>query len=745
MKTTFRRSVDILTLFVTPHRIPAQGTAITHPWCAVFPVIFGISLVIAPVAFAQLPVVTTAREPVTNVYHGVTVVDDYQWLEDATNPAVVDWTRQQNERTRSYFNRLKFHEGLEQELWDLNAEGSVAYIPTDYRQGTLFALEGKPTTQQPLLIRLKSFYRPVLSKIVFDPNVWNTNGTTAMDWWVPSPDGRLIAISLSENGSENGTLHVFDTVTGRALPDLIPGVQYPTAGGSAAWNADGTGIFYTRYPHPGERPDADLHFFQQIWFHKLGTPASTDTYEFGRDFPRIAEIVLSASDDGKWLVARVANGDGGDRAYYLRNTSGSWHQIAKNEDEVKSARFGRDGDLFLLSKQNAPHGKILQLPLTDPDLAKANVIVPESRGVIIDYEPSATGVYVSLMDGGPSRLWFYAKGSGARIEVPVLPVSQVIALHCWEGDKLYFVNTSYLKSFAWYEWEPGMKQSRVTAFQTSLPANFDDMEVVREFATSKDGTKIPINILRKKGIRLDGKNPTLLTGYGGYGTSLMPDCDPTWRVWFDAGGVYAEANLRGGGEFGEEWHLAGNLTHKQNVFDDFIACAEHLIQRKYTSPDKLAVIGGSNGGLLMGAFLTQRPDLAHVVVSRVGIYDMLRFELDPNGAFNTTEFGSVKDEDQFKALYAYSPYQHVTNGVAYPAILFPCGENDGRVNPLHSRKMTASLQAATASGLPILLRITATAGHGMGSSLKDEIAEQADIYAFLFEELGVDTSPWTFK
>jgi prolyl oligopeptidase len=290
-----------------------------------------------------------------------------------------------------------------------------------------------------------------------------------------------------------------------------------------------------------------------------------------------------------------------------------------------------------------------------------------------------------------------------------------------------------------------MKQPRATAFQMNSPANFDDIEVVRELATSKDGTKIPINILRKKGIQLDGNNPMFLYGYGGYGVNLTPAFNPTQRIWFDAGGVFAIANLRGGGEFGEDWHRAGNLTRKQHVFDDFIACAEHLIKRKYTRPEKLAAIGESNGGLLMGAFLTQRPDLARAVVSRVGIYDMLRVELDPNGAFNTTEFGSVKDADQFEALYAYSPYHHVKNGTTYPAVLFPCGETDGRVNPAHSRKMTARLQAASGSGRPILLRTTATAGHGMGSSLKDRVAEQADINAFLFQELGVDTAPWTLK
>jgi prolyl oligopeptidase len=274
--------------------------------------------------------------------------------------------------------------------------------------------------------------------------------------------------------------------------------------------------------------------------------------------------------------------------------------------------------------------------------------------------------------------------------------------------------------------------------------NFDDIEAVREFATSKDGTKVPLNILRKKGTRLNGQNPTLLYGYGGYGINLTPSFDVTRRVWFDAGGVYVIANLRGGGEYGDAWHKAGNLTHKQHVFDDLIAAAEHLIQRHYTNPDKLAVQGGSNGGLLMGAFLTQRPDLARAVVAQVGIFDMLRVELDPNGAFNITEFGTVKDPAQFQALYAYSPFHHVRDGVKYPAVLLTTGENDGRVNPAQSRKMAARLQAATASERPILYRSTASAGHGIGSSLKVRIAEQADILAFLFDQLGMNASPWTF-
>ena len=708
-----------------------------------FSIPFCLALGFASAGFAQPPSIATPREAVTNFYHGVAVVDDYQWLENATNAAVRDWTRQQNALTRSWFDQLDFHAGLQQELSELIAEESASYGVADCRGGMIFATRFKPPAQQPVLVRLNSVNPPALRKVVFDPNSWNPNGTTAMDWFVPSTDGKLVAISLSENGSENGTLQFFETQTGRTLPDLIPGVQYPTGGGSAAWNADGSGIFYTRYPRPGERPDPDLHFYQQIWFHKLGTPVEADNYELGRDFPRIAEIDLAASEDGQWLVATVANGDGGDYAHYVRSRTGMWRQLTSFADGIKVVKFGKDDALYLLSKKNAPRGKILRLPLAGADLTKAVVIVPEGRGVVDNFEPSAHGLYVAIMEGGPSRLWYYP-GHGRSVEVPVLPVSTVGGLHCWQGDELIFANASYLVPNGWYQWAPGQKQPRVTALKETSSANFDDIEVVRELAVSKDGTKVPINILRKQGIKLDGKNPTLLTGYGGYGISLKPAFSATRRIWFDAGGVYVVANLRGGGEFGEAWHLAGNLTRKQNVFDDFIACAEHLIARKYTSLDKLAVMGGSNGGLLMGAFLTQRPDLARAVVSRVGIYDLLRCELDPNGAFNTTEFGSVTDAAQFQALRAYSPYHRVQDGAAYPAILFPCGENDGRVNPAHSRKMTARLQAASGSGRPILLRTSATAGHGMGSSLKDRVAEQADINAFLFKELGVDTSPWTF-
>jgi prolyl oligopeptidase len=318
---------------------------------------------------------------------------------------------------------------------------------------------------------------------------------------------------------------------------------------------------------------------------------------------------------------------------------------------------------------------------------------------------------------------------------PVAAITEVVSIG--EGAVLFHVAT-YLEPAAWYHFDPATAKSTRTALFETSPVRFDDAEVVRDFATSKDGTRVPVDIIRRKGTKLDGTNPTLLYGYGGYGVSMKPSfAGPYTRIWLDQGGVYVVANLRGGGEYGEEWHRQGNLTRKQNVFDDFIGCATYLIDHKYTSPAHLAILGGSNGGLLMGAALTQRPDLFRAVVSFVGIYDMLRVELDPNGAFNVTEFGTVKDVAEFKALYAYSPYHHVKGGTAYPAVLFLTGDNDHRVNPMESRKMTARLQAANSSDHPILLRTTSSAGHGIGTALNERIEQFSDVYAFLFDQLGV--------
>ena len=524
-------------------------------------------------------------------------------------------------------------------------------------------------------------------------------------------------------------------------------MQYPTGGGSTAWTPDGTGIYYTRYPRKGERPEEDLNFYMQIYFHRLGVPESADVYSTGADFPRIAEVDLDTSRDGRWLLANVANGDGGEYAHYVRDLkagdNATWRQITQFADAVKQVAIGCDSaTLYLRSVKEAPRGKILRLPLDgSKSLAEAEIIVSESEAVIERITPTASFLFVSDLLGGPSRIrQFDLAGKNGR-ELPLPPTSgvgQLLALEETPGDdRVLFRETSYTEPSAWYRYDPDGGELKKSALQNTSPVDFTDIEAVREFATSKDGTKVPVNILRRKGTKLDGTNPTLLNAYGGYGHSMRPGFDFTHRLWFDRGGVIVIANLRGGGEYGEAWHLAGNLTRKQNVFDDFAACAQHLIERGYTRPDKLAVEGGSNGGLLMGAFLTQHPDLCRAVVAHVGIYDMLRVELDPNGAFNVTEFGSVKDPEQFQALHAYSPYHRVTDGTKYPAVFFLAGENDGRVNPANSRKMTARLQAASASGYPILARFSSASGHGMGTALSERIAQKADVFAYLFDQLGM--------
>lgn len=701
--------------------------------------VVGLSLqLVVPVYAQQSPQFPpTAKRAVSDEYYGNKVVDDYRWLEDLNDPMVRQWVEEQNRFSRSMLDKIPARSMIANRLKDIYSNEPVSYYAF-YQRKMLFAMKVQPPRNQPLLVMLKSPDDLASEKVILDPNALNAKGTTAIDWYVPSLDGRFVAVSLSDNGSEDGSVHVYETATGKELPNVVPRVNYPTAAGNLAWNKDSTGFYYTRYPQGNERPKEDMNFYQQVYFHKLGTPASEDAYVIGKEFPRIAEIVLSTTEDAGYLLASVANGDGGEFAHYLLGPSGQWKQITQFSDQIKAVSFGLDGKLYLLSVNGAPRGKILSLPLDNPNLSAAKTIIAESDVTIDSFLPTKTRLYVAEMIGGPSEIRVFDLNGKPQAPIPTKPVSTVSIGVRLEGDEILFGSESYVEPAAWYRFNPATGKITKTRLAGESSVNFNDVEVVRDFAVSKDGTKVPINIIMRKGTKLDGQNPTILYGYGGYGISTTPFFWRRNRVWLDAGGVYAFANIRGGSEYGEEWHRAGNLTRKQNVFDDFVACAQYLIAKKYTSPEKLAIEGGSNGGLLMGAALTQHPELFRAVVSYVGIYDMLRVELSPNGSFNVTEFGTVKDPEQFKALYAYSPYHHVKDNTAYPAVFFLTGDNDGRVDPMQSRKMTARLQAATSSKLPILLRTTADAGHGIGTGLDERIAEQADVFAFLFDQLKMN-------
>lgn len=706
------------------------------------------------------------RKPVTHEYHGVVVTNDYEWLEKPEDRAVRSWSQAQNRKARSHFDDLPVRDVLRDQLQRLYARASPNYSSLAWRAGKLFLLKFQPPAQQPVLITLNGQIDLKSEQVVLDPNRLSRDGSTTIDWFVPSADGKLVAVSLSEKGSEDGTLYIYETATGRKLTDVLPRVQYPTGGGSAAWNADGSGLYYTRYPAKGERDEADLHFYQQVFFHKLGTPVEQDRLELWKGLPRIAEIELESSQDGRHLLARVANGDGGEFAHYLRTPKGEWKQVTRFEDGIKEVEFGRDplylefgrdDSLYLLSTRNAPNGAILRVPLSKPELAGAFTVMREGIFAIQHFKPTASGLAIVIQRGGPEQLIYRdffnpaLSGPSSRSDRPDFriphSVGQLLVTH---GDEILFRTETYTAPFTWWRYDTNKDRDKgeATALRGTSPVSFTNVETVRVLARSPDGTPVPMTILRRKGTRLNGENPTLLTGYGGYGISSTPRFDFTRHLWLDQGGVIAIANLRGGGEFGERWHEEGQLLNKQNVFDDFAACAEWLVRSNYTKPSKLAIEGGSNGGLLMGAMLTQHPDDMRAVVSHVGLYDMLRAELDPNGAFNVTEFGSVKDKAQFKALHAYSPYHQVQDQTNYPAVLMLTGEHDGRVNPAHSRKMIARLQAATASKNPILLRTSASSGHGAGTGLQERLGQIADVQAFLMEQLGMDYSlvergPWS--
>ncbi|HWV98779.1 MAG TPA: prolyl oligopeptidase family serine peptidase [Candidatus Acidoferrum sp.] len=708
------------------------------PWCGFGHAIrqrFTISAL--GLLFACSIPAATPKKPVTDDYFGTKIVDDYRWLEAGNDPVVQQWSDEQNAHARSYLDALPGRERLKQRLTELLTYQAPSWFDVIDRQGVLFAMKQQPPKAQPMLVVLGSLESLQGERVLLDPLVLDPSGETAMDFTVPSLDGKYVAVSLSRKGSEQGDVHVFEVASGRELKtEIVPAVNTGTAGGSLAWTKKG--FFYTRHPLPGERPKEDLGFFQQVYFHKLGTPAKSDQYALGKGFIRIAENFLSTSRDGQWAADLVQKGDGGQYELFVRAPDGVWTKVANYADHIVQVHFGWDRALYLLSRKDAPNGQILRLALAPGKLtlARAKVIVPQGEGAIQQVMPTKSRLYVEEQLGGPSRIRMVDLAGRPLGQVPAPSASSLSNPEpVGEEDDVVVSTSEYLAPSGISRFTAKDGSLHATPYVGKTPADLSAYEVVREQCVSKDGTKVPLNIIRKKGLVLDGHNPVLLSGYGGFGISSAPGLSRSLPVWLEAGGVYAVANIRGGGEFGETWHQQGMLHNKQNVFDDFVACAQWLIDQKYTSPEKLAIEGGSNGGLLMGAVLTQAPGLFRAVVAHVGYFDMLRFETAPNGVFNTTEYGSVKNAADFKALAAYSPYLHVKDGTQYPAVLFLTGKNDPRVDPFHSRKMVARLQAS-GTKQPVLLR-TADTGHGIGTPLAERIAQTVDTHAFLFQQLGM--------
>jgi prolyl oligopeptidase len=706
-----------------------------------FAVSFGLLLCPVFAKPSQVPAAQqTARISTVQTYFDHKVIDNYLWLENPSDPKVVEWTQAQTARTRKYLDAIPEREKFLNEFRQDLLGKTVRYGEFAFSGGRVFAEKFEPPRAQPMIVSRANLDPGAEEKIVFDPVQFDPKGLTSFDWYVPSPDGSIIALSLSEAGSESGTLRFVRVADGKLLEEKVERVQFATAGGSAAWSADGKGIAYTRYPRAGERPENDLNLYQQVYYHEMGTSDSADRYEIGRDFPRIAETALRLSPEKGWILATVSNGDGGEFAHYLRDKSGQWTQITHFADGVKQAVFGGDNQLFLRSVKGALRGQVLRIDLSNgvANIDQAKVIVPEQADSAIEnLAASDDDLLVNDIIGGPSRVRHFDSTGAMKGGLPIPELSSVTGLYLTEAGDFVLSISSYTKPELNVLYHPKTNELSPTGLENKIAVSFDNIEERRVFATSKDGTKIPISVLFKKGTLLSGAIPTILYGYGGYGLSSLPRFDPILRSWFDRGGAYAVANIRGGGEYGEPWHQAGMLLKKQNVLDDFAACAQFLIDNHYTNSSKLGVWGISNGGITAGGFITQHPALARAAVINVGVLDSLRSELEPNGEFNVTEYGTIKDPRQFAALYAYSPYHHVERGAKYPAVLITAGENDHRVASWHGKKMTAKLQFDSASNHPVLLKVSTTAGHGFGTSFDERLQNNADTYAFFYDQLGI--------
>jgi prolyl oligopeptidase len=684
----------------------------------------------------ELPSVRAARIPVTDTYHGVEVTEDYRWLENPAAEETIAWTKAEQQRTGAYFDAIPWRDALRTRVEQL-----LKAKRTTYRRlrpagdgGTFFALKAQTPRQQPFLVALTGLDDSATERVIVDPDAIDPSGETAIDFFVPSPDGKLVAVSLSEHGTEDGSLYVYDASSGTVVDEPIPHVNL--MGGSVAWRHDGAGFWYTRCADPAG-------FGQQVWFRDLGGAPDSVDLAGGFADERIAEHFLSASPDGRWVMDQVQKGDSGEWQVFLRGqgADGEWWQAAGISDQCELAVLG-PGALYLLSRRDAPRGKVLRLPVTrGATVAGAHEIVPAGDLVIDDLTVTRDTVWVAVMDGGPQQLRAFDTSGTPLAAVEIPPMSSVSStsarLATIGPDQIAWSCESFTEPATWWAGADG-QAPRPTALRTTTAVDLSGYEVTREFATSRDGTRVPLNVIAAPGTPRDGTAPALLLGYGGYSISLVPRFNPEVLLWLEQGGVYVVANIRGGGEYGKQWHQAGRLGAKQNCFDDFIACADHLHSSRITSRELLAIMGGSNGGLLMGAVLTQRPDIARAVVAAVPVMDALRAETTTNGRYNTTEFGTVEDPELFTALHAYSPYHNVTDGTAYPGVLLTAGENDTRVDAWHAKKMTARLQEATSSDRPVLLRLEST-GH-LAGSLDQSIDEVTDRYAFLFDQLGLGYS-----
>ena len=565
------------------------------------------------------------------------------------------------------------------------------------------------------------------------------DGTVALDWWFPSEDGKYVAYGTSAGGSEESTLKVIETASGKQLPDTIERTRFA----SVAWKKDNSAFFYSRHPKKGDVPSGEEVYHVKIFYHVMGTDPAKDPLIFGegRKAQDIPGVQL-ADDDDRWLLITVFQGWAKSEMYLQDLKAGTPPvEITSGKDFLYSGEVYQN-KLYITTNEDAPRSRVLVVDAANPKRENWKEIVPQSDAVLQNSAIVGGKLGAQYEKNASSLLKLFQLDGKFIDDIPLPAIGTVSGTGSkWNRQEIFFGFQSFTIPPSIYHYDLSSRKTNLWDKVNAPGIDPSAYEVHQLWYTSKDGTKVPMFVFHKKGLELNGHNPTLLTGYGGFNVSLTPSFVGGRYIWLEHGGIFAVANLRGGAEFGEDWHQAGMLQKKQNVFDDFISAAEFLISQKYTDKDHLAIQGGSNGGLLVGAAFTQRPDLYRAVVCQVPLLDMLRYQNFQIAKLWIPEYGSAEDSKQFDWLYAYSPYHHVKPGTQYPAILFMTADTDTRVDPMHAKKMAALMQAEAANGQsrerPILLRIETKAGHGAGKPITKQIEEGTDIYSFLFWQLGM--------
>jgi prolyl oligopeptidase len=670
----------------------------------------------------------------TDDYHGTKVADPYRWLEDANSEETKAWVDAENKVTQSWLAQIPQREAIRQRLTQLwNYE---RYSVPFKEGGRYFFSRNDGLQNQAVLYTMKSLKDT--PRLLLDPNTLAADGTVALAGMAVSRDGKLLAYSTAASGSDWNEIRVRDVDTGKDLEDHIQWVKFS----STAWTRDGKGFFYSRYDAPKEATKlADVNYFQKLYYHKLGTPQEADVLVYDRPDEKEWGFGATTTDDGRYLLITATKGTAHKYRIFIKDLSQPDSKVVPLIDNFDAAYEFIDniGSVFYFATdRNAPRKRIVAIDLNKPQEANWKTVVPESRQTLVSSSLVNNQLVTEYLADARSVVKVVdLKGKAVR-EIALPGIGSVSGFGGKRGDtETFFSFTGFTTPTTIYRVD--MKSGAATVFRKpEVKFNPADYETRQQFYTSRDGTRVPMFIVSKKGLKLDGSNPTYLYGYGGFNISMTPGFSPANLAWMEMGGVYVVANLRGGGEYGEAWHEAGTKLKKQNVFDDFIGAAEWLVNNKVSSPGKLAIGGGSNGGLLVGAAMTQRPELFGAAIPQVGVMDMLRFHKFTIGWAWTSDYGSSENPDEFKALVKYSPLHNLKPGTCYPATMITTADHDDRVVPAHSFKFAATAQADQLGANPIIIRIDTKAGHGAGKPTSKQIEEVADRWGFLTRALKMN-------